>query len=130
MTTPLWCLIPAIMFPYVWTGVAAPLRKKQLGSLDNKEPRRQAVEATGAAHRAYAAHLNAFEALQAFVPAVLVAHLTGADTVWSARLATAWVVLRFFHGVMYIANVDKVRSLLFGLALACVVGLFVLAAKA
>jgi uncharacterized MAPEG superfamily protein len=130
MTTPLWCLVPAIMLPYVWSGVAAPMRKAQLGTIDNKHPRLQVPQLTGQAARAYAAHLNAFEALMVFVPAVLVAHVTNADPEWSARLAIGWVVCRSLHGIAYVANIDKLRSTLFALALACALGLFVLAARA
>lgn len=130
MTTPLYCLVPAVLFPYVWTSVAAPLRKKQLGTIDNKHPRLQVPQLTGSAARAYAAHLNAFEALMVFVPAVLVAHVAGADPEWAARLAIGWVVARFLHGIAYIANIDKLRSSLFFVALLCALGLFVLAARA
>ena len=130
MTTPLWCLLPAVMLPYVWAGVSAPYRKQQLGVLDNKEPRKHIPKLTGKAARAYAAHLNAFEALAIFAPAVVTAHLAGADPVWSARLAIAWVVARSAHGVAYIADTDKLRSSLFFVAFASVVGLFVLAGMA
>jgi uncharacterized MAPEG superfamily protein len=130
MTIDLYCLVPAVMLPYVWTGVHAPMRKKQLGTIDNKHPRGQVASLTGNAARAYAAHLNAFEALMVFAPAVIVAHITGADPVWSARLAIAWVVFRVLHGIAYVANIDKLRSLLWGLALACALGLFGLAARA
>jgi uncharacterized MAPEG superfamily protein len=130
MTTPLWCLVPAVLYPYVWAGVSAPYRKKQLGALDNKEPRKTVPQLTGRALRAYSAHLNAFEALAVFAPAVLTAHVAGADAAWSARLAIGWVVVRFAHGIAYVADIDKLRSALFTVALLCALGLFVLAGTA
>jgi uncharacterized MAPEG superfamily protein len=130
MTVPLWCIVPAIAFPYVWSGVGMPLRKKQLGTVDNRLPRAQVPKLEGAAARAYAAHLNAFEALAIFAPAVLVAHVAGADPVWSARLAIAWVAFRTLHGLLYVADIDKGRSVCWAMGIACALGLFGLAAKA
>jgi uncharacterized MAPEG superfamily protein len=130
MTIPLWCLLPAVLLPYVWTGFAAGARKQQFGTLDNKLPRLQQAKAEGAAARAQGAHANAFEALAVFAPAVLVAHIAHADPEWSMRLAVAWVVVRVLHGVFYLTDTDKVRSLCFGVGMLCAVGLFVLAGMA
>jgi uncharacterized MAPEG superfamily protein len=130
MTIPFWCLLVAVLLPYVWVGFSTAGRAKQFGTADNKLPRLQQAKLEGKAARAHAAHMNAFEALSVFAPAVLVAHLAHADPAWSMRLAITWVVFRVLHGVLYLADVDKVRSLCFALALFCALGLFVLAAMA
>lgn len=130
MTTPLWCLFAAVLLPHVWLNVAVWGRQKQFGVLDNKQPRAQQAKLEGFAARAHAAQMNAWEALAVFTPGVLVAHIAHADPVWSARLAISWVVLRLLHGVMYLADLDKLRSACFGLALLCALGLFVLAGMA
>ncbi len=65
-----------------------------------------------------------------FAPAVIVAHLAGADPVWSSRLAQIFVSARLLHGMFYLLDLDVLRSLIFGVALACDVGLFVIAAQA
>ena len=39
MTIALWCLLVAVILPYVWLPVAFGGRKKQFGSLDNKQTR-------------------------------------------------------------------------------------------
>ncbi len=130
MTTPLWCLLIGVCLPYVWSVASASERKKQFDAIDNKLPRLQQAQLTGLGARAMGAHANAFEALASFAPAVLVAHVLQADPLWSTRLALFWVVARVFHGVAYLLDADKLRSLAFTLGIAATLGLFVLAAQA
>jgi uncharacterized MAPEG superfamily protein len=130
MTVPFWCLLIACVLPYVFGSFSILERRKQLGVIDNKNPRGQQAQLTGLGARAIAAQKNAFEGLAVFVPAVLVAHLAGADPVWSARWAEIFVVARVLHGIFYLADLDYLRSAAFGVATVCNVGLFVLAARA
>jgi uncharacterized MAPEG superfamily protein len=124
MSIPFWCLFVAVNFPYVWGGVSVNLRKKEFGAIDNHEPRAQAAKATGAAARAYAAHLNAWEALAVFAPAVIVAHLGAPNSTVAPILALVWVAARLLHGVLYIANIAAARSAVFGVALLAAMALF------
>lgn len=128
MTIPLWCLAAACVLPYVWSTAGLVARAK-LGGVDNKHPRKQLAQLEGWGARANAAQKNAWEALAVFAPAVICAHATGADPIWSMRLALAWVGFRLLHGVVYIANVDRVRTAVFAGGLACSSGLFLLAGK-
>jgi uncharacterized MAPEG superfamily protein len=105
-------------------------RKEKFGSLDNQHPRSQVAQLEGKGARAYAAHQNAFEALAVFAPAVLVAHVTHADANLSMILAIVWVVCRFLHGALYVANIDKARSGMFALALLSALGQFIISAMA
>lgn len=130
MTVPFWCLVVACFLPYVWGALSIPERQKQLGSIDNKNPRAQQARLQGRGARAVAAHQNAFEAIAVFAPAVIVAHIAGADPVWSARWAELFVLVRILHGVFYLADLDLLRSLCFGVAIFCDVALFTLAARA
>ena len=130
MTTPFLCLAIACLLPYVWAPFQIPSRKAQFGTVDNKLPRVQQAQLQGRGARALGAHQNAFEALITFAPAVLVAHLAGADAMWSARLAVLFLTCRVLHGIFYLTDLDRVRSGVFGVGLACVVGLFVLAGMA
>ncbi len=131
MTTPFWCLFAAAVMPYVWFSFAAPLRAKQLGAaFDSHTPRLQDPELRGRAARAQGAHNNSLEALTYFGPAVIVAHLAGANPIWSARLAIAFIVLRVVHGAVYIADIPPARTAIFGLGLLSSIALFVLAAVA
>jgi uncharacterized MAPEG superfamily protein len=130
VTTPFLCLAIACFLPYVWGPFSIPARRAQLGRVDNKNPRGQQAQLTGLGARALGAHKNAFEAIAVFAPAVLVAHVCGADPVWSARLAVTFLVCRVLHGVFYLTDVDLARSGVFGIAMACALGLFVLAGQA
>ncbi|EYF03339.1 MAPEG family protein [Chondromyces apiculatus] len=130
MTIPLWCLLVAIILPYPWAMTAMGERKKQFGTADNKNPRKQTAQLEGKGARAYAAHQNALEALPPFGIAVLVAHVTHADPTLSTILAVAWIVARVLHGVFYIADIDKARSGMFVLGNLAVVGQFVISAMA
>ena len=130
MTTPFWCLLAAILLPYFLAPVGGYFRQKQLGSIDNKNPRAQSAALEGAGARAVAAQSNAWEALPVFASGVIVAHLAGADPGTSAALAITWVIARIVHAVTYVTDLDKLRSLAFLVGIGCVVGLFVAAARA
>ena len=130
MTIALWCLLVAVILPYIWLPVSFGERAKQFGNLDNKQPRSQVAKLEGKGARAYAAHQNAFEALAVFAPAVLTAAVAKADPMLSGALAAVWVVCRFLHGVLYIADIDKARSGMFFLAFLAAMGQFALAAMA
>lgn len=113
MTTPFWCLLIAVVIPYLLAGVGAYLRVQQLGSLDANHPRVQALELRGAAARAYAAQLNAWEALAVFGAAVFMAHFLGADAGQSATASLIFVGARVLHPVMYIADLAILRTVAF-----------------
>ncbi len=130
MTTPFWCVLIAGLLPYVWVTIAAGERRKQFGSVDNKLPRLQEAQLSGRGARAMGAHNNAFETFSFFAAAVIIAHIAGADPGWSSLFALAFVAARIVHGVLYLADIDVMRSLSFGVGQLCSVALFVLAARA
>lgn len=130
MTTPFWCLFVAGLLPYVWVGIAAAERRKQFGKADNKLPRLQEAQLAGRGARAMGAHNNAFETFPFFAAAVIVAHIAGADPGWSTIFALAFVLARIVHGFLYLADIDVMRSLSFGVGQVCSIALFVLAARA
>jgi uncharacterized MAPEG superfamily protein len=127
MTIPLWCLLIATFLPFPWTFIAAWLRQRQFGVIDNHSPRQQQAQLSGAGARAVAAHQNAWEALAMFTAAVLTAHVNGATTGQAATAAMLFIAARIFHGVFYLADLDKLRSLAFAVGAGAVVWLFVLA---
>ncbi len=127
MTTPFWCLLVILLIPYVLAGVAGYFKAKQLGTLDNNNPRQQSAALTGAGARVVAAQQNAWEAAAIFTAAVLVAHFAGADAQMSATLAMAFVAFRILHALAYVADWATLRSLLFLGALGSAVWLFILA---
>ena len=131
MTVPFWCLLVAVVIPYVLAVFGATQRQAQLGQADNKNYRvTQVPKLVGAGSRAYAAQANAWEALAVFTAAVTVAHLSGADQRLSAIAALVFVGARVLHAVFYLADLDKLRSTSVAVGTGCCVWLFVLAAQA
>lgn len=121
MTTPLFCLVVGTFMPYLWAFIGAYLRSQQLGQLDNKNPRGQAAETTGAAARAYAAQQNAWEALPVFIVAVFISYLGNFDGIIAALGSVAWVLARLLHGYFYLTDQDRLRSLSFVVGIGCVI---------
>jgi uncharacterized MAPEG superfamily protein len=130
VTTPFWCLLLVAVLPYVLAGIGGYLRIQQLGTLDAKHPRVQALELRGIAARAYGAQENAWEALALFGTAVVVAHLAGADPRLSALASVVFVIARLLHAAMYLANRAPLRTAVFLVGLGCCVWLFGLAISA
>ncbi len=126
MTTPMICLLITLLLPLVLAGVGGFYRTREPGGMDNNDPRGQASKLTGPGARAYAAQQNAWEAIALFTPAVLVAHVLGADPATSATLAMTFVGLRVVPGICYLADLATLRSLAFVASIVCVIWLFTL----
>lgn len=126
MTTPLICVFIAFLLTMVSKGPVALAMAREPGGYDNKEPRDQQSRLDGWGRRALAAHKNAFEAFPAFAAAVLVATAAGADPVWMTRLSVTFVVARTLYTPLYIADLDLLRSAVWGIGFLATVGLFVL----
>lgn len=129
MTLAHWCILIAAVLPYVWT-VIAKRSPGAAGRFDNAAPREYLSRVQGLAARANWAQLNAFEAFAPFAAAVLIAEKAGAGQAGIDTLAMAFVVARVGHGLCYLANRSLLRSLVWALGFACVIALFVLAARA
>ncbi len=130
MTTPFWCLLVAVLIPYVWAGVGGYYKKKQFGTIDANHPRAQSAALADAGALANGAQLNAWEALPVFGAAVTVAHLAGADVALSATASLIFVVSRVLHGLFYIRNLPPLRTLSFAVGFGACLWLFSLAARA
>ena len=124
MTIPLWGLLFLIVIPFLLAGLNDVIRYKELGSFDNNYPREQTAKLTGLGARVWSAQLNAWEALAIYTPAVLVAHVVGADPAMSAKAAIAYCAARVFHAAFYLLNIATLRSLSYFVALGCVFWLF------
>lgn len=124
MTLAYACLLIALVLPYVWTMVA----KASAPNYDNRDPRGWlAKQDNPRVRRANAAQQNAFEALPSIIAAVLVAQLAGVAPAHIGWLALGFIVFRILHGLFYVANNHKMRSLVWFGGLLCVLALFVLA---
>ena len=126
MTTAYWCVLAAALMPYLFTGVA----KFGDRPYDNRAPREFLEGASGAKKRAHWAQLNSFEAFPAFAAAVIIAHLADASQTTIDLLAVTFVMLRLVYGWAYITDRASLRSLVWLGGIACMVGLFVAAARA
>jgi uncharacterized MAPEG superfamily protein len=127
VTTPLWCLLIVALLPYPLAFLGGYFKARQFGSIDNKHPRIQAAKLEGAGARATAAQANAWEALGVFTAALVVLHLANPEAargLTAARLSMLFVATRIAHPIAYLANQDIVRSSIFLVGIACIIGLF------
>lgn len=130
MNTVIGSLLILCILPLSCAWIAGYHRQKQLGSVDNKEPRIQAQKLTGAGARAVAAQANSWEALAVFSAAILAVFISGVALQGIANWAMAFVALRIVYIFMYIGNYDKLRSLVFLAGFGICMYLFYLALNA
>jgi uncharacterized MAPEG superfamily protein len=126
MTIAYWCVLAAILMPYVWTGVAkftSGFRPR-----DNRNPREYLDRLEGPAKRAHWAQLNTFESIPGFMAAVIIAHQAQAPQGAVDALALTYIALRLAYGVLYITDRAALRSVVWAVGVACIVGFFVVAA--
>jgi uncharacterized MAPEG superfamily protein len=113
MTSVIATLLILCILPISCSWIGGYFRNKQLGSIDNKEPRVQSAQLTGAGARAVAAQANSWEALALFSTAVLAVLLSGLDPERIATLSLVYAALRIVYIPLYLANKDALRSLVF-----------------
>lgn len=115
MTTLIWCLFIATLLPLLAKGPVAYAMNK-LGGYNNNHPREQQSKLTGFGARALAAHQNAFESLMIFAPAVLLAIATQHTGENITLLAIVHICARVAYNLLYLMDIDKVRSLVWFVA--------------
>jgi len=115
MTTLIWCLFIAALLPLLAKGPVAYAMNK-LGGYNNNHPREQQSKLTGFGARALAAHQNAFESLMIFAPAVLLAIATQHTDKNIMLLAIVHVCARIAYNILYLMNIDKLRTLVWSVA--------------
>lgn len=128
MTTPFWCVLAVLLLPLFLAFAGGYYRGKAFGAADNHNPRAQAAKLEGPGARAYAAQANAWEAAILFSATILTTHAAGLSAEAATPWALAFVAFRVLHGIFYIQDLDKARSLAFMGGMACIVTLFVKAA--
>lgn len=128
MTFAYWCVLVGALMPFAWAMTAKTGGKRKMSLGENRAPREFLAKLDGAQKRADWAQQNAFEAFPPFAAAVIIAHVVGAEQATINLLAGIWVLARVAHGIVYIADLATLRSLVWFVALACVVGLFIAAA--
>ncbi len=113
MNIPVFVLMMLCILPINCAWVSGYFRQKQLGTIDNKNPRAQNTQLTGAGARAVAAQLNAWEALAVYAAALLALTIAQVPVASYATLTLVLLGCRIAHAVCYIANQDIVRSIAF-----------------
>jgi uncharacterized MAPEG superfamily protein len=113
MNTVIGSLLIMCILPLTCAWIAGYHRQKQLGSVDNKEPRSQSQQLTGAGARAVAAQGNTWEALAVYSAAILAVFISGVDLASISTPVMVFVALRIAYIPVYIGNIDKLRSLIF-----------------
>jgi uncharacterized MAPEG superfamily protein len=113
MNTAIGGLLILCILPITCAWVAGYFRQKQLGSVDNKEPRIQSAQLSGAGARAVAAQGNSWEALAVYSAAILAVFMSGVDLQSISTPIMVFVALRIAYVPAYIGDQDKLRSLIF-----------------
>jgi uncharacterized MAPEG superfamily protein len=127
MTVALWCILIAIILPYVCVGVAKVIGGYRLS--DNHDPRDFLDSLEGLGRRASSAQLNSFEVTPAFAAAVIVAHLAGnAELVTVNVLAVLFITSRLLYIICYLADWAMLRSLMWFVGMGLIISFFVVSA--
>ncbi len=114
-----WCLLIVAIMPVLVVGYA-----KAGGGYDNQEPRLWMQTLDGAKRRAYAAHVNCFEALPMFLACLFVAVWTDGSPWLVDLLSVLFVAFRIGYVIAYIADQPALRSSLWTLAYFSALGIF------
>ncbi len=123
MTIAYWCIFVAILLPVIFTGIAkfsGPGYKPK----HNLAPRAFLNELQGYRQRANWAQMNTFESVPGFMAAVIIAHQIGGDQTLIDGLAVSYIVLRVIYGALYLANKGLPRTIVWTMAVGCILGLF------
>ena len=125
MTIALWCVLIAGLLPY-----AAALIAKAGGTerFDNNNPRAWLARQEGWRARANAAQANGFETFPLFAAAVIIAHMLRGPQAMVDTLAVVFIAARVAYLGLYLAGIGALRSLVWGVGMAAVIGIFVAAA--
>jgi uncharacterized MAPEG superfamily protein len=120
-------LLLAVILIYIPRGVVAREQGKQPEGYDNATPRLQYGRLGGLGQRAQGAHLNGFEALTLFAPAVLACELRHVAVGTTSALCLAFIALRTLYLGLYLGDKPSVRSAVWGLGILTTLALYVLA---
>ncbi|QKZ07212.1 MULTISPECIES: MAPEG family protein [Pseudomonas] len=124
MTVAFWCVLIAILLPFVCTGIAK-FSGGQFGARQNHDPRAFLANLDGFAKRAHSAQMNSFEAFPAFAAAVIIADIChNAQQVTMDVLAVLFITSRLLYIICYLADWAMLRSLVWFVGLGLVVSLF------
>ncbi|WP_282338375.1 MULTISPECIES: MAPEG family protein [Pseudomonas] len=119
MSVPFWCVFIAALLIYLAKLPVAKAMSAEAGGYDNRHPRAQQANLTGAGARALAAHLNSIEIFPLFLAGVLMAHTTQTHGWLVDALAVIFVISRLVYLWFYYIGLTWQRSLVWFVGLAC-----------
>jgi len=118
MKTAIIVLVCLCFMPYLMALVSGYFRQKQLGEVDNQNPREQYTHLQGVGARAVAAQQNSWEALAIYSSSLLAVVASGVEVEYLDKAALIVLIARLLHGIFYLTNLDKLRTLAFTIAVA------------
>jgi uncharacterized MAPEG superfamily protein len=124
MNIAFFCIFFASILPILFIGFAKFTGGFKLGN--NHDPRKFLAKAEGKQYRAKCAHDNSWEAFGPFAAAVILATISSVSQPLIDNLALCFIGARVFYGISYILDLPSIRSLLYFIAITCVVALFYL----
>ncbi|MBV6289079.1 MAPEG family protein [Pseudomonas aegrilactucae] len=128
MTVAFWCVLIALLLPLVCVGIAK-FSSGRYNLRQNHDPRAFLDTLEGLPRRAHAAQLNSFEAIPAFVAAVVIADIVGnAEQVTQDVLAVLYITSRLLYIICYLADWALLRSLMWFAGVGLIVSFFVVSA--
>jgi uncharacterized MAPEG superfamily protein len=123
MTLAYWCILIAVLLPYLTVALA-----KIKPGYNNRSPREWEDALEGWRKRAVHAHVNHFEAFAPFAAGVIVAHLARAPQGTIDGIAIVFILARIGYTGAYLAGKPLLRSLIWLVGFGCVIALFAVAA--
>lgn len=124
MTVAFWCVLIAFLLPLA-CAATAKFGSGKFKRGHNHDPRAFLDKLEGFPKRAHAAQMNSYEINPAFAAGVIIAHITdNASLVTIDVLAVLFITSRLLYIIFYLADLPTLRSLIWFIGLALVVGLF------
>lgn len=128
MTVAFWCVLIALLLPFVCTSIAK-FSSGRFSLRQNHDPRAFLEKLEGLPRRAHAAQLNSFEAIPAFVAAVVIADIVGnAEQVTQDVLAVLYITSRLLYIICYLADWAALRSVVWFAGVGLIISFFVVSA--
>jgi uncharacterized MAPEG superfamily protein len=121
------CILVSCLLPIACAGLAKSRgigKSRRVGGFDNNNPRQWLASLQGWQARANAAQQNSFEALPIFIAGVLIAERLQATQGRIDVLAMVFVAARIGFIAAYVADLARLRSVLWAVGLAISIALY------